>query len=82
MVINVGELHLKYKKCPRCGLNYIRCEETLCSVCRDELNGKKSIFDEDDQDGFLCPYCEKNYMGIDDVMCKQCQSKRTKNNDN
>ncbi len=70
---------MKYKKCPRCGLNYIKIEENLCLVCQNELEGKRSIFDDEDAEFILCPYCEKNYMGIDDVMCVQCQKKRCKN---
>ncbi|CCZ95405.1 putative uncharacterized protein [Corallococcus sp. CAG:1435] len=66
---------MKYKKCPRCGLNYIKIDEEICCVCRNEQQGKKSIFDELN-DEFLCPYCEKNNMGIDDVMCSQCRKKR------
>ena len=70
---------MKYKKCPRCGLNYILLESELCQVCQDELNGKRSIFDGEDSECLLCPYCEKNYMGYDDVMCRQCEMKRNKN---
>lgn len=69
---------MKYKKCPRCGLNYIKADENLCMVCRNELDGKKSIFDGEDSEKILCPYCEKKFMGIDDVMCKQCEKKRNK----
>ena len=79
MWYRVGEYALKYKKCPRCGLNYILTDCDLCQVCKDELEGKRSIFDCEEVDGLLCPYCEKNYMGIDDLMCKQCQMKRNKN---
>lgn len=69
---------MKYKKCPRCGLNYIKWDEELCLVCKDEINGKRSIFDEEDMESVLCPYCEKNYMGIDDVMCEKCERKRSR----
>lgn len=72
---------MKYKKCPRCGLNYILAEQELCKVCIDELAGRKSIFDEVNDSDFLCPYCEKNMMDIDDVMCKQCRAKRAKISD-
>ena len=72
---------MKYKKCPRCGLNYILLDQELCSVCVDELAGRKSIFDEDCDSDLICPYCEKNVMGIDDIMCAQCRAKRCKNHD-
>ncbi len=68
---------MKYKKCLRCGLNYVKGED-LCVVCQNELEGKRSVFDEEDTEGILCPYCEKNTMGIDDVMCVQCEKKRNK----
>ena len=70
---------MKYKRCPRCGLNYILIDEQTCPVCKDEIEGKKSIFDEESFNELICPYCEKNVMGIDDIMCAQCRAKRGKN---
>lgn len=69
---------MKYKKCPRCGLNYILIDQQMCKVCYDELSGKKSIFDEETFDQLICPYCEKNVMDIDDIMCAQCRARRGK----
>ena len=69
---------MKYKKCPRCGLNYILLSEELCKVCMDEMAGRKSIFDEEVDSDLICPYCEKNVMDIDDIMCAQCRAKRSK----
>lgn len=69
---------MKYTRCPRCGLNYIRPDELLCSVCRDEIDGKHSIFDDDDPETVLCPYCEKNYMRFDELMCATCRRKRNR----
>lgn len=71
---------MKYKKCPRCGLNYILLYEEICKVCRDEIDRKKSIFDDEDYDELICPYCDKNPIGIDEIMCAQCRAKRNKNN--
>ena len=71
---------MKYRKCPRCGLNYILQEEELCIVCKDEIAGKKSVFDDVNYDELICPYCEKNPIGYDEVMCEQCRAKRNKNN--
>ena len=71
---------MKYKRCPRCGLNYILPDEQMCKICLDELEGRKSIFDEESDSDLLCPYCEKNMMDIDDIMCAQCRAKRSKNN--
>lgn len=69
---------MKYIKCPRCGINYILPYQQHCSVCKDELEGRKSIFDTEDYDNLICPYCEKNTMDIDEVMCKQCAKRRSK----
>lgn len=78
-----GEIAMKYKRCPRCEMNYILEDQQLCKVCLDELNGRKSIFDEEDSEKLICPFCEKNVMGIDDFMCSECRAKRAKkNNDN
>ena len=67
---------MKYKRCPRCGLNYILLDEQLCKVCVDEIAGKKSIFDEDSFSDLICPYCERNVMGFDDIMCAECRARR------
>ena len=32
-----------YKKCPRCELNYIRDDEDLCSICKEELGKNHKI---------------------------------------
>ena len=73
---------MKYKRCPRCGLNYILQNEQLYRVCKDELEGRKSIFDDESFSQLLCPYCEKNPIGIDDVMCAECRAKRVKKGGN
>ncbi len=73
---------MKYKRCPRCGLNYILQDQQLCSVCIDELTGKKSIFDDENFGELLCPYCEKNPIEIDDIMCAECRAKRFKKDSN
>ncbi len=70
---------MKYKRCPRCGLNYITENQRLCKVCIDEIEGRKSIFDEETFGELLCPYCEKNPIDIDDIMCAECRAKRKRN---
>ena len=41
----------KYKKCPRCELNWIPIEEELCEVCKAELGkaSKISLLEDDDE---------------------------------
>ena len=73
---------VRYMKCPRCELNYIAQDQQLCKVCADELNGRKSVFDEEDFERLICPFCEKNTIDIDDVMCAECRAKRSKKNGN
>ena len=64
----------KYKKCPRCELNYILQEEDLCPVCKAEL---KLAPAEDDDDLELCSICGKNLITVDQVMCDECAKKRS-----
>ena len=57
----------KYKKCPRCELNYIHKDQEYCDVCKAELKkGPQLIFavDEDDETEtmVLCPICHHNYI--------------------
>lgn len=73
---------MKYKRCPRCGLNYITEDQRFCKVCLDEIEGRKSIFDEDGFDELICPFCEKRPVDIDDIMCAECRAKRSKKGGN
>ncbi|MBQ7466628.1 MAG: hypothetical protein IJS74_00990 [Clostridia bacterium] len=63
----------KYKKCPRCELNYILSEEDLCPVCKAELKLAPAL---DDDDLELCTICGKNLITVDQVMCDECARKR------
>ena len=64
----------KYKKCPRCELNYILIEEELCQVCKTELKLAPS---EEEDDLELCTLCGKNLITVDQVMCDECARKRS-----
>lgn len=56
---------MKYKKCPRCELNYIPEEEEYCTICIEELAGiseerccyvcGKILDDEEEND--ICREC-------------------------
>lgn len=70
---------MKYKKCPRCELNYIVADEEICIVCKDELSGKKSIFDEEEQ--LICPFCQRNCLTPQELMCPACRAKRERRTD-
>ena len=67
----------KYKKCPRCDLNYILQEEEMCDICKAELglDSRIVLLDDiidDDEPLKLCPVCKTNYIGMDEEMCESC----------
>ncbi len=67
----------KYKKCPRCDLNYILEDEEMCDVCKSELglDSKIVLLDDiidDDEPLKLCPVCKTSYIGLDEEMCESC----------
>lgn len=74
-----GEKMAKYKKCPRCELNYIPQDEEMCDVCKAELGLDTSIVLLDDiidadEPLKLCPVCKTAYIGMDEEMCENCLS--------
>lgn len=71
----------KYKKCPRCDLNWIPSEEELCEVCKAELGkaSKISLIEEDEDEIFeerICPICKVNYLADDEEICPSCRAER------
>ena len=67
----------KYKKCPRCELNYIPVAEEMCDVCKSELglDSKIVLLDDiidDDEPLKLCPICKTAYIGMEEEMCENC----------
>ena len=70
----------KYKKCPRCDLNYILQEEDMCEICKAELglDSRIVLLDDiidDDEPLKLCPMCKTNYITMDEEMCESCLSR-------
>ena len=70
----------KYKKCPRCELNYILQEEEMCDICKAELglDSRIVLLDDiidDDEPLKLCPVCKTNYIGMDEDMCENCTTR-------
>ena len=70
----------KYKKCPRCDLNYILQDEEMCDICKAELglDSRIVLLDDiidDDEPLKLCPVCKTNYIGLDEEMCDSCQNR-------
>ena len=67
----------KYKKCPRCDLNYILQDEEMCDICKAELglDSRIVLLDDiidDDEPLKLCPVCRTNYIGMDEDICESC----------
>lgn len=62
----------KYKKCPRCDVNYIPEEKEYCDICEAEMRGV--TFEEiiDDEEAELCPKCHINYLGEGETICEAC----------
>lgn len=56
---------MRYKKCPRCELNYIMIDAQFCEVCLRELSGD-NFYD-------YCCVCGKELDGDDLDICKECQ---------
>ena len=62
----------KFKKCPRCELNYILVEEELCDVCKAELKkGPQLIFAIDDMDDEIESW-ESKYEDLSEQVCINC----------
>ena len=72
----------KYKKCPRCELNYIPKSEEYCDVCKAELKLAPSPFvdepEDEELDGILCPICKLNYISFEESVCAVCREKSEK----
>lgn len=72
----------KYKKCPRCELNYIAKNEDYCGVCKAELKLAPALFidesDDEELDGTLCPICKINYITFEESVCAVCREKTEK----
>lgn len=58
------------KKCPRCELNYILDDGALCTVCREEVHGKKDI----EESAILCSVCGEAATIPGEDMCKACMA--------
>ncbi len=68
-----GETMGKFKKCPRCELNYIPVEEEYCALCKEELKGiLVDEPEEQDEEEGLCPRCRTNYVNDGEKYCEQC----------
>ena len=64
----------KYKKCPRCEINYILEDEDYCEICKEELRGisHNEEFPDDEEDAAICPRCKVNYLNEGEKICESC----------
>lgn len=74
---------IKYKKCPRCELNYIPDTEEMCDICKAELGLETDIvllddIIDDDEPLKLCPICKTAYIGLDEDMCENCLAQESR----
>lgn len=68
---------MKYNRCSRCELNYVREDERYCEICKREMSGKYGEVEVHIEDN-ICPYCEKNKLELDEEMCSFCKNKKFK----
>lgn len=63
----------KFKKCPRCDINYITDDKEYCDICAAEMRGItfQEIIDDEDE-GELCPKCRINYLNEGETVCESC----------
>ena len=69
----------KFKKCPRCDLNYILESDEICEICKEELNGVSFTEFDDIEDEILeelCPSCHKNFLEENETICSDCVEKQ------
>lgn len=59
---------MKLIKCPRCELNYMFENETMCSVCRKDVQGEQEIDDMIE----LCSECGENPVIPGQEVCAFC----------
>lgn len=62
----------KFKKCPRCDINYIPLEKEYCEICEAEMRGMSFPEISDDEEGELCPKCGVNYLNEGEKICESC----------
>lgn len=65
----------KYKKCPRCELNYILENQDFCEICKEELRGISHNIEIDDVDeSEVCPRCHVNFLNEGEKYCEACMA--------
>lgn len=75
-----GAIMAKYKKCPRCDINYITEEKEYCDICLAEMRGQVVFEDpeEEEEESELCPKCRINYLNEGEKLCESCAAEMEK----
>ena len=68
---------MKLIKCPRCELNYISENETMCAVCRKDVRGEK----EPEEMLELCSECGENPVVPGQEVCAFCLKEMQRRNE-
>ena len=59
------------RKCPKCELNYLRGNETICRVCAAEMD-KKRRHEPDEDEIIMCSECGERPAVRGKELCEEC----------
>lgn len=62
------------RKCPKCELNYILDDQSLCTVCIKEMKG----INHHDDEGDICPICGEREVAQGQEYCNECLAEMKK----
>ena len=72
----------KYKKCPRCDVNYILDGSDYCPVCQLEMKGQRVLIEDLEEEGaVLCAKCGLNFAVEGEKFCEDCLSEALRGKD-
>ena len=61
------------RKCPKCELNYIKSNETICRICAAEMDKKRSRKNADSEDEIvMCTECGERPAVHGKDLCEEC----------
>ena len=69
--------YMALRICPKCETNYLRPNESLCSVCRAAMK-KRGGFYDDDEEVVLCANCGENPAVKGKDLCESCLMEKEK----
>lgn len=60
------------RKCPKCELNYLRGNETICRVCAAEMDKKRKNIVETEDEVIMCSECGERPAVRGKSLCEEC----------